>query len=667
MAHKRAYCCLVMLFVLSIWFVPSLGDSNAQILIRFRNSISNNKALDNWVGNETNLCNWTGLLCHKDQTFYGLRLENMGLSGNIDVDTLLALSTLTSFSVINNTFEGPMPELKNLVNLRALFLSNNKFSGDIPDDAFEGMGRLKRVFLAENGFTGQIPKSLTNLPRLWDLDLHGNSFGGNIPEFQQKDFREFNMSHNQLEGQIPQSLSNKDPSSFAGNKGLCGKPMNPCHNSGDSNSDGSNKSNNKSVIPSHDSPQRKGKKHRIIIIIIIVVAVVVSASIVALLSILNLRRKKLHPLTLSNMQENSKSSAGNKESQSIDLTSDFKKGGDDGELNFVREDKGGFGLQDLLRASAMVLGSGSFGSTYKAMILNGPTLVVKRFRHMNNVGKQEFFDHMKRLGSLTHPNLLPLAAFYYRKEEKFLVYDFAENGSLASHLHGKNSSVLTWPTRLKIIKGVARGLAYLYENFPGQNLPHGHLKSSNVVLDNAFQPQLMEYGLVPVMRKSHAHQFMAAFKSPEVSQFGRPNVKSDVWCLGILILELLTGKFPANYLRHGNKGGNSNNNNNNNNDGDLATWVESVVREEWTGEVFDKDIMGTRNGEGEMLKLLRIGMYCCQWSVESRWNWREAVAKIEELKEKDSEDEYSSYASEGDLYSRTMTEDEFSFSRSVTN
>lgn len=217
--------------------------------------------------------------------------------------------------------------------------------------------------------------------------------------------------------------------------------------------------------------------------------------------------------------------------------------------------------------------------------------------------------------------------------------------------------MLNWSTRLKIVKGVARGLAYLYESFPGQNLPHGHLKSSNVVLDHSFEPHLTEYGLVPVMSKSHAQQFMAAYKAPEVIQFGRPNVKSDVWCLGIMILELLTGKFPANYLRHG-KGRNNN--------ADLATWVDSVVREEWTGEVFDKDIMGTRNGEGEMLKLLRIGMFCCKWSVESRWDWREALGKIEELKEKDSDEEYySSYVSEGDLYSRTMTKDEFSIS--VTN
>ncbi|CAJ1972220.1 unnamed protein product [Sphenostylis stenocarpa] len=640
MDRKRPYYYLLMLSVLAICFVPSLGDTNAQILMRFKVSLSNGNALNDW-GNESSLCSWTGMLCRADQTFYGLRLEHMGLGGKIDVETLFELPTLVSFSVINNTFEGPMPEFKKLVKLRALFLSNNKFSGDVPDDAFEGMRRLKRVFLAENGFTGHIPKSLANLPRLLDLDLRGNGFGGNIPEFQQKDFRVFNLSYNQLEGPIPESLSNKDQSSFAGNKGLCERPMSSCsHIRG-------NEPRSEDIFPEH---QRKGRKFKILIIVIIVVAVVVFASMVALLFIHNHRRKRLQPGIVAKQGNSQKNNAGFKESQSVDLTSDVKDG--DGQLNFVREDKGGFDLQDLLSASAVVLGSGSFGSTYKAVVLNGPTVVVKRFRHMNNVGKQEFNEHMQRLGSLTHPNLLPLAAFYHRNEDKFLVYDFAENGSLASHLHGRNGSVLTWSTRLKIIKGVARGLAYLYENFPEQNLPHGHLKSSNVVLDHSFEPQLTEYGLVAVMSNSHAQKFMAAYKAPEVSQFGRPNMKSDVWCLGILILELLTGRFPANYLRHG-KGGNN---------ADLATWVDAVVREEWTGEVFDKDILGTRNGEGEMLKLLRIGMFCCKWSVESRWVWREAVAKIEEVKEKDGEDDSSSYVSEGDLNSKTMTEDEFSFS-----
>lgn len=105
-------------------------------------------------------------------------------------------------------------------------------------------------------------------------------------------------------------------------------------------------------------------------------------------------------------------------------------------LCFVRTDRLRFDFQELLGASAEVLGSGSFGKSYKAMLSNGSSVVVKRFRQMNAAGRGEFYSHMRRLGRLSHPNLLPLVAFYYGKDDKLLVSDFVPNGSLASHLHG---------------------------------------------------------------------------------------------------------------------------------------------------------------------------------------------------------------------------------------
>lgn len=118
---------------------------------------------------------------------------------------------------------------------------------------------------------------------------------------------------------------------------------------------------------------------------------------------------------------------------------------------------------------------------------------------------------------------------------------------------------------------------------------------------------------------------------------------------------MLTGKYPDNYLKQG-KGTND----------DLSRWVNSVVREEWTGEVFDKDMSGVRNGEGEMLKMLKIGMCCCEWNVERRWELSVAVEKIEEVKERDGENsgDCSSYVSEeyGHSSSRGLTDEDFSFS-----
>lgn len=112
--------------------------------------------------------------------------------------------------------------------------------------------------------------------------------------------------------------------------------------------------------------------------------------------------------------------------------------GEQGKLTFLRHQDPRFDLQDLLKASAEILGSAGFGSSYKAVILDGYAVVVKRYKQMNNVPREEFHEHMRRLGNLSHPNLLPLLAYYYRKEEKLLLSAFVHNGCLATHLHGNN-------------------------------------------------------------------------------------------------------------------------------------------------------------------------------------------------------------------------------------
>ncbi|KAK9097674.1 hypothetical protein Syun_024719 [Stephania yunnanensis] len=551
----------------------------------------------------------------------------MSLGGVIDVDTLTGLASLRTLSFMNNNFEGPIPDVKKLFGLKALYLSKNRFSGEIPDD---------KVHLADNRFTGRIPSSLIRLPRLLEVRLENNQFQGSIPDFKQKDLRKVNVSNNQLEGPVPKSLGKMGTSAFLGNKKLCGEPLDPC-----------------------DSTKKPSKPSNLMIAIIVIVAVLLLIVIAAIVVIIRRRNQPAQLGRSTSANKPKTASGGGQAEHAAAAHSGPAKKPDLGKLVFIRDDVERFDLPDLLRASAEVLGSATFGSSYKAALLTGPVMVVKRYKQMNNVGREEFQEHMRRLGRLRHPNLLSLVAYYYRKEEKLLVSEFVENGSLAFHLHGNRSPErpgLDWSTRLKIIKGVAKGLAYLYNELPSLTIPHGHLKSSNVLLNESFEPLLTDYCLVPVVSKDHATKLMVAFKSPEFIQHNRVTKKTDVWSLGILILEMLTGKFPENYLTQGNikTGGHE--------PEDLSKWVNSMVREEWTGEVFDKDLIRTKNGEGEMLKLLKIGLQCSEEDVEKRWDLKEAVAKIAEVKERDSDYE-SSFASEGDVYSsRAMTEDEFSFS-----
>ncbi|XP_057514880.1 pollen receptor-like kinase 4 [Actinidia eriantha] len=658
-AQTQRFWALILISLLLSSFTIALGDGgggasprDSDILLKLKASLLNVDALGSW-NNSTIPCsgnygNWIGVLC-SNGNIWGLQLENMALTGDIDVDSLVLLPHLRTLSFMNDKFDGPLPNFSKLGSLKSLFLSNNQFSGPIPDNAFKGMGSLKKLYLSNNNFTGTIPTSLAHLPKLLELRLEANQFVGPLPNFQQKYLKLLNVSNNQLEGLIPPSLINLSPTSFSGNKDLCGKPVDTLCKSPEvppNAPDTLNASNTPTSVPTQLEDTSNEKKSSLKIAIIVLSCGVALAAIVALLIIFCRSNNQtpqlgragssgydkhavsvasaasLHAIKHTEQQQSAMMSRGSSVSKKAASAAEH------GKLSFVRDDRLRFDLQDLLRASAEVLGSGNFGSSYKAVLMDGQAVVVKRFKQMNNVGREEFHEHMRRLGRLKHPNLLSLVAYYYRKEEKLLVFDYVHNGSLASHLHANHTTEqpgLDWPTRLKIVKGVARGVAYLYNELPSLIVPHGHLKSSNVLLDESFEPLLMDYTLVPVVNPEHAQQILVAYKSPEYAQHARTTKKTDVWSLGILILEILTGKFPANYLAQGMGNGTVN----------LASWVDSIVKEESPAQVIDKEMGGcTHNGtdQGEMLKLFKIGVACCEEDVETRWDLKEVVDKIEELK-----------------------------------
>ncbi|XP_074573872.1 pollen receptor-like kinase 5 [Curcuma longa] len=607
---------VVLLFVLA---ARALSSPDADVLLTFKATITDaSAALATWqpesepcVGNVTK---WTGAICDDDGSVVGLRLENMNLSGVIDVGPLAALPRLRSFSVMNNGFAGTMPEFGKLTSLKAVYLSTNKFSGELPDAAFSGMGWLKKLYLSRNQFTGSIPASVAGLPRLLELGLDGNQFSNAIPEFRSKELKMVNLSNNNLEGSIPENLRKMDASFFAGNKGLCGEPLQvSCSSTSSLPSPSSSSSHSSHLV----------LLLAIVISLLLVIVVVGFATRSRSTKNCDLRTQKNLKTTKGNKEETMEEGSTHSTTSSTGSNARRKamKEPEQGRLIFVKEDMGRFELQDLLKSSAEVLGTGSFVTSYKASLTNGTYMVVKRFRNMNKMGKEDFDEHMRRLGRLSHPNLLPLVAYYYRKDEKLLVTGYVAKRSLADLLHSKNKQMIDWSTRLKIVKGVARGLNYLYEEMQMLLVPHGDLKSTNVLLSDSFVPLLTDFAFLPVMNQSHAAQFMAAFKCPEYRQHEKTSKKSDIWSLGMLILEILTGKMPSAELQK-EKGG-----------VDLPSWVRSVDREEWRSQVVDSGMKATAQGEEEMLKLLQIGLDCCEEDPERRCELEETLDRIEALKE----------------------------------
>ncbi|KAF3791704.1 Pollen receptor-like kinase 1 [Nymphaea thermarum] len=606
-AHLHAIVIFVIVSVTMCCLFPSADaslESDSKSLLKLKESFVGSDALLNWNASQPpcdgDKAAWTGLRCVNGAVTI-VQLEGLGLRGLVDVDALAGIPTLRSVSFMNNNLSGAMPNFRQLRALRGIFLSNNQFSGNIPADQFADMWLLKKVWLSQNKFSGPIPASLaSSCPRLMEL------------------------SANHLEQLMIAQLN--DLEKHRGNKALCGPPLGAA------------------------CPKKTSKKKGLNLIIIIVASAIAIVILVATVGT-GLMLFKCGATTehahdspnsskkVTSVEEGNGGHGSTGKQRGNSGTNNDMKGNEMRELVFLTDDRVPFELQDLLKASAEVLGTGSFGSSYKAMLQDGSTVVVKRYREMNNLGTEEFHEYMKKLGRLSHPNLLPLVAYYYRREEKLLVYDYVPNGSLVYLLHGKHTPAfapLDWPTRLKIVKGVARALAYLYTELPTLVLPHGHLKSSNILIGEDYEPLLTDYALMPVINTQHAMQFMVAYKSPDCSD-GLATKKSDVWSLGVLILELLTGKVPKVYLKEG-KGGT-----------DLPVWVTSMLTEDRAVDIIDEEMWGTRGGEGEILKLLQIALACCEEDVGRRWSMGEALANIEELKESGGEeDDCSTYGTEGE-------------------
>lgn len=204
---------------LNLAALSSAEFPEADALVKFKASLTNNSALSNWTNAAPpctdNTTNWAGVSCVKGSVS-SLMLTSMGFGGTIDVDALALLPNLEAVSFAGNIFTGPLPKLSGVPNLKAIDFSNNMLSGEIPKNAFEGMLGLMELDLENNHFSGPIPASLADLPRLTELMLQNNGFRGEIPPFPEGQLRNFSVANNALTGEIPLGVSRFDASSFDG-------------------------------------------------------------------------------------------------------------------------------------------------------------------------------------------------------------------------------------------------------------------------------------------------------------------------------------------------------------------------------------------------------------------------------------------------------------------
>lgn len=452
--HLLFFLILLLLFQ---FFPLSHSRSDKEALLDFKDSLQNTSALDStWVKTsapcDRSFKHWVGVSCHGDSV-HGLNLMGLGLSGDIDIDYLSELNHLRGIQIALNNFSGPIPAFNKLGALKSLFLHDNHFSGEISEDFFSSMGSLKKIWLSGNNFTGNIPESLGKLPNLIEAHLDRNEFSGPIPILAQPSLRNINMSYNRLEGEIPKDMLRFGIESFNGNPNLCGTLVDKICKGREPNSSGG-VDEDSPVESTTEEPDNhnntSGTATRYVI-----VGVVVAILLATLLCKAKRKEDNFSVFEKENLDEvvqtgrigssthhrrtassSSRRKGGDGDSVRSSLKKNSQQGKSMGDLVLLNDEKGVFGLPDLMKAAAEILGNGNLGSAYRAVMSNGLSVVVKRLRDMNKLNKDGFDTEIRRLGRLKHPNILTPLAYSYRKEEKLLVSEHIPKGSLLYLLHG---------------------------------------------------------------------------------------------------------------------------------------------------------------------------------------------------------------------------------------
>ncbi|KAG5244570.1 U-box domain-containing protein [Salix suchowensis] len=207
-------------------------------------------------------------------------------------------------------------------------------------------------------------------------------------------------------------------------------------------------------------------------------------------------------------------------------------------------------------AQSLKIGEGGYGPVYKCYLDHTP-VAIKVLRPDAAQGRSQFQQEVEVLCCIRHPNMVLLLGAC--PEYGCLVYEFMANGSLEDRLFCRgNTPPLPWQLRFRVAAEIGTGLLFLHQTKP-EPLVHRDLKPANILLDRNFVSKISDVGLARLVPPSIADSVTQyrmtstagtfCYIDPEYQQTGMLGIKSDIYSLGIMFLQILTAK-PAMGLTH---------------------------------------------------------------------------------------------------------------------
>ncbi|KAI4330998.1 hypothetical protein MLD38_029231 [Melastoma candidum] len=534
-------------------------------------------------------------------------IESLNMAGNSFIGSIPPnfgnLSALVSLNLSGNKIQGPIPSLViRMKGMRLMSLSANNLTGSIPLELPE-LASLEVLELSFNMLTGEIPPSFAKLQHLTVLKLDHNRLSGPIPVGlgNMTSLAVINVSFNNLSGPLPMVLGLLNCENVQGNPNLP-----PCHGNTSysvwEQQHSGNASQHEAYSPSESSRNNNNHSGSIEVASIASATVIFCVLVSLVLLVLCMKKSGCNPGSTHGMERKAVITCND---IGVPLTYE----------NVVRA-TGCFNIQNCI-------GSGGFGATYKAEIVPGIVVAVKRLSVGRFQGVQQFSAEIRTLGRVQHPNLVTLIGYHVSEGEMFLIYNYLPGGNLKKFIQERPRRTAPWSMLHKIALDIARALAYLhYECVP--RVLHRDIKPSNILLDNNYNAYLSDFGLARLLGTSETHATTDVagtfgYVAPEYAMTCRVSDKADVYSYGVVLLELISDKkaLDPSFSSFGN-GFN------------IVAWASMLLQQGRASEFFSAGLWDS-GPHDDLIDILHLAVICTCESLSSRPSMQQVAQRLKRI------------------------------------